>query len=71
LAVRVARWTIENMQATDGHFFYRIYPLMKAKTPMLHWAQATTYKALAFLLEQLTGRAPFNKVRLEFPVGVV
>lgn len=49
LAVKVARWTIENMQDADGHFYYRQYPLMKAKAPMLHWAQATTYKALAIL----------------------
>jgi rhamnogalacturonyl hydrolase YesR len=54
LAVKVARWTIENMQGKDGHFFYRIYPLMKARTPMLHWAQATIYKGLASLLHQLS-----------------
>jgi len=55
LAVKVARWTIANMQSGDGHFYYRIYPWGKAKTPMLHWAQATTYKALALLLERLAG----------------
>lgn len=54
LAVRVARWTIENMQARDGHFYYRIYPLMKARTPMLHWSQATMHKALALLFEALS-----------------
>jgi len=54
LAVRVARWTIENMQDKDGYFYYRIYPLMKAKTPMLHWAQATMYKALALLVDRLS-----------------
>jgi hypothetical protein len=56
LAVDVARWTIANMQSGDGHFYYRIYPWGKAKTPMLHWAQATTYKALALLLERLAGK---------------
>lgn len=60
LAVKVARWTIENMQGRDGHFYYRIYPLMKARTPMLHWAQATTYKGLAALLHHLTGGARPN-----------
>jgi len=54
LAVNVARWTIENMQSRDGHFFYRIYPFMKARTPMLHWAQATMYKALALLLHRVS-----------------
>lgn len=50
LGLRVAKWTIENMQDKNGYFYYRQYPLIKAKTPMLHWAQATTYKALTFLL---------------------
>jgi hypothetical protein len=50
LAERVALWTIANMQDRDGHFYYRVYPLIKAKPPMLHWAQATMYRALALLL---------------------
>jgi hypothetical protein len=54
LGVKVARWTIENMQDADGHFYYRQYPLgIKAKAPMLHWAQATTFKALAQLHAKL------------------
>ena len=56
LALKVARWTIANMQHPDGHFYYRQYPLMKAKTPMLHWGQATTFKGLAMLYEKLAGR---------------
>jgi rhamnogalacturonyl hydrolase YesR len=61
LAVKVAQWTIENMQGRDGHFYYRIYPLVKAKTPMLHWAQATMYKALAVLSHRLQGKAVADK----------
>ncbi len=53
LGLKVAQWTIDNMQDTKGYFYYRQYPLMKAKTPMLHWAQATTYKALTLLLSKL------------------
>ena len=53
LSIKVAHWTVENMQHPDGHFYYRIYPLVKAKTPMLHWAQATLFKAMAQLLEKL------------------
>ena len=56
LAIRVAQWTIENMQDDEGYFYYRQYPLMKAKTPMLHWAQATTYRALSLLLSALSNR---------------
>jgi rhamnogalacturonyl hydrolase YesR len=50
LALKVTTWTIKNMQDAEGYFYYRQYPGIKAKTPMLHWAQATTYKALAYLL---------------------
>jgi rhamnogalacturonyl hydrolase YesR len=51
LAIKVAGWWIENMQDRDGFFYYRQYPLgIKAKTPMLHWAEATMYKALACLV---------------------
>jgi rhamnogalacturonyl hydrolase YesR len=53
LALKVAKWTIQNMQDKSGYFYYRRYPLIKAKTPMLHWGQATTYKALALLLSKL------------------
>ena len=54
LALKVAQWTIENMQDKAGYFYYRQYPLIKAKTPMLHWAQGTMYKALTFLLLRLS-----------------
>jgi polysaccharide biosynthesis protein VpsJ len=50
-ALRVAKWTIEHMQDADGHFYYRRYPLIAAKAPMLHWGQATMYHALALLLQ--------------------
>jgi rhamnogalacturonyl hydrolase YesR len=54
MACRVALWTIQHMQAADGHFHYRIYPLkIQSKIPMLHWGQATNYRALAFLLVKL------------------
>ena len=44
------------MQDRDGHFYYRLYPGMKAKAPMLHWAQATMYKGLSLLLVKLHQR---------------
>jgi len=53
LAVKVAEWAIENMQDRKGYIYYRQYPAIKAKTPMLHWAEATMYKALALLLYKL------------------
>jgi len=53
LAKKVAHWTIRNMRAATGYFYYRQYPLLKAKTPMLHWGQATMFRALAHLLFRL------------------
>jgi rhamnogalacturonyl hydrolase YesR len=54
LAQRVAAWTVQNMQDSGGHFYYRRYPLIKAKTPMLHWGQATMFKALSQLFLALS-----------------
>lgn len=63
LAIRVAAWSIRNMQDTKGFFYYRQYPLLKAKTPMLHWGQATMFRALAHLFLQLRSpdSAPWSR----------
>jgi len=53
LAIKVAKWAIDNMQDKDGHFYYRKLPLMKVKTPMLHWGQATMYQGLTHLLSKI------------------
>ena len=57
LAAKVARWTINNMQAQDGHFYYRDLGWKKVKTPMFHWGQGTMFKALAHLLSKLDREA--------------
>ena len=50
LTLRVAKWTIDNMQDSDGHFYYRRYsPWVVNKTATLHWGQATMLCALAGL----------------------
>ena len=54
LANKVAAWSIRNMQDPNGYFYYREYPLLKSKIPMLHWGQATMFKALAHLFSRLT-----------------
>jgi hypothetical protein len=54
LALKVADWTITNLQAPDGHFCYRDLGWTKVRTPMLHWGQGTMAKALAVALERLT-----------------
>ncbi len=55
MALNVAQWTISNMQAQDGHFYYRDLGWKKMKTPMLHWGQGTMFKALAHLLNKVNG----------------
>lgn len=53
LSAKVARWTMDHMQASDGHFYFRIYPAFTARTAMLHWGQGTMYKGLALLVHKL------------------
>jgi hypothetical protein len=53
LAQTVAAWTISHMQGLDGHFYYRDLGWKKIKTPMLHWGQATMFKAMAHLFARL------------------
>jgi rhamnogalacturonyl hydrolase YesR len=55
LARRVADWTIDYMQDRRGFFYYRKYPLLTAKTPYIHWGQATMFKALATLMNKTQG----------------
>jgi polysaccharide biosynthesis protein VpsJ len=50
LALKVAQWTIQNMQDSSGYFYYRRYSKWVVnKTPTLHWGQATMMCALAGL----------------------
>jgi hypothetical protein len=58
LSRTVADWTIQNMQDKQGYFYYRQYPFLTARTPMLHWGQATMFKALASLFERLHPSTP-------------
>lgn len=54
LALKVAQWTIENMQDETGYFYYRRYsPWLVNKTPTLHWGQATMMCALGGLYQSL------------------
>ena len=56
IALKVANWTIANMQDATGYFYYRKYPLITNKTPTLHWGQATMFAALALIVEHLSNR---------------
>lgn len=61
LSQKVAEWTIDNMQDRRGYFYFRKYPLVTAKTPYIHWGQATMFKALSVLSIALAGRAPDSR----------
>jgi rhamnogalacturonyl hydrolase YesR len=54
LALKVASWTIDNMQDRTGYFYYRRYGLgIVNRTPTLHWGQATMFCALSALYKSL------------------
>src|SRR5260370_11062150 len=58
LAVKVADWTIRNMQDHADFFYYCKYPFgITARTPMLHWGQATMFKGLAHLILRLSSES--------------
>lgn len=58
LALKIAKWAMENMQDRRGYFYYRRYsPWLVNKTPTLHWGQATMLCALAGLYKRLSDDA--------------
>jgi polysaccharide biosynthesis protein VpsJ len=60
LALKVAQWTIKNMQDRSGYFYYRRYSSwLVNKTPTLHWGQATMLCALGGLYQQISNDARF------------
>ena len=56
MAMKVADWTISNLQDSTGYFYYREYLMLKARTPYFHWGQATMFKALSHLLSKLAAQ---------------
>ena len=59
-AARVASWTLANMQATDGAFFYQRGAILTNRIPYMRWSIAPMFCALSRLLyaiESETGRA--------------
>jgi hypothetical protein len=56
LGLKVADWTIENMQDKSGYFYYRKLRWKKVKVPMVRWGQATMLCALSHLLLKLQGK---------------
>jgi hypothetical protein len=48
-AMKVAKWTIQNMQDKEGYFYYRIYKLFTDRTPYIRWGEAWMLRALSYL----------------------
>lgn len=51
-ASTIAKWTIQNMQAKDGHFYYHNFKFHKHKISYMRWSNAWMFLSLVSLLEQ-------------------
>ena len=49
LAEKVAGWTIKNMQASNGSFYFRKFKYYTIKTPFMRWSNAWMFAALSYL----------------------
>jgi hypothetical protein len=55
-AMKVALWSIQNMQDAQGYFHYQIYPAYSNRIPYMRWSQAWILRALTELLWSQRGR---------------
>lgn len=49
-ALKITKWTIENMQDPAGYFYIHKYPILTNKIPYIRWAQAWMMLALTEML---------------------
>lgn len=59
-ALRVADWTIQNMQSPDGFFYFQRHRLWTNRAPYMRWGQAWMFRALTHL--ELTMRGHQRKI---------
>jgi len=52
IAYTIAKWTIENMQAKNGHFYYQNFKFHKNKISYMRWSNAWMFLALSMLIEE-------------------
>jgi len=50
-ASTIAKWTIKNMQAEDGHFFYQNFKFYRNKISYIRWSQSLMFLAMTLLLK--------------------
>jgi hypothetical protein len=55
-AVKTTEWTIQNMQAPEGSFYFQRHRFWTNRTPYMRWGQAWMFRALTHL-ELTLGRA--------------
>jgi len=48
-AKTIAKWTINNMQAQDGHFFYQKFRMRTNRISYMRWSNAWMFLALTYL----------------------
>lgn len=53
IAEKVAEWTIDNMQAKDGSFYFRKFKYYTIKTSFMRWSNAWMFAALTYLMQDL------------------
>ncbi len=53
MAIKIAKWTIGNMQDESGYFYYRKYKFFVNKIPYMRWGESTMLVALAHLMKVL------------------
>lgn len=51
LASKVTKWTLQNMQSTNGHMYYQKTKWTTIKTPYMRWTQAWMFYALTLFLD--------------------
>lgn len=45
LAEDVINWTIDNMQSSNGYFYYQLKKIVSSKVPYMRWAQAWMFRS--------------------------
>jgi hypothetical protein len=60
-AIRIALWTIDNMQDPQGYFYYHKYPIGYNKIPYMRWSQAWMMLALSQILTSIESRSDLNE----------
>lgn len=49
-AAKVLQWTVDNMQAPDGYFYYQLKPGISSKISYMRWSNAFMFCALSYYL---------------------